>query len=197
MNASPLILAAMLVPVLSFAQTPSAVESPTSASWVNEARDISTSIPPKLLAVLTAAIEKSDAANAIAVCKDEAPKMAQAASKQTGWHIRRVSLGQRNPMATPDAWERETLLAFDRNQAAGADVGKLEHAEVVTENGQQVRRYMRALPTMPMCVQCHGPVESLQTNVREKLKQLYPDDRGTGYSVGQIRGAITLRQPIQ
>jgi len=190
------VAAVALAPVLGFAQPTSTSQSTDTDAWIGEARGIATAIPPKLLAVLTTAIEKSDAANAISVCKDEAPKLARAASEKTGWQIRRVSLGQRNPKAVPDAWERETLTSFDRSQAAGVDAAQLERAEIVTENGQQVRRYMRALPTMPMCLQCHGPAENLQSSVSEKLQQLYPHDRGTGYSAGQIRGAITLRQAI-
>ena len=48
---------------------------------------------------------------------------------------------------------------------------------------------------MELCTSCHGPVDQLKPAVTARLRQLYPDDRGTGYSVGQIRGAITLRQP--
>jgi hypothetical protein len=32
--------------------------------------------------------------------------MAAAASQNTGWAIRRVSLKNRNPKAVPDAWEQ-------------------------------------------------------------------------------------------
>ena len=71
----------------------------------------------------------------------------------------------------------------------------LEKAEVVSENGKQVRRYMRALPTQELCMNCHGPVDKMTPAVIAKLKALYPEDRGTGYTVGQIRGAMTIRQP--
>ena len=89
------------------------------------------------------------------------------------------------------------LEAFDRSQAAGADASKLERWEIVTENGEPVRRYMRALPTQQLCVQCHGAADKLGPGVTERLAQLYPNDRGTGYAVGQIRGAMTLRQPVR
>jgi hypothetical protein len=32
--------------------------------------------------------------------------------------------------------------------------------------------------------------------VKEKLATLYPGDRATGYSAGQIRGAMTIRKPL-
>lgn len=200
MKTPALLVAAVLSPLFSACSplTPanSAKTSTPEPAWVGAARGISTSVPPKLLAVLMGAIQKSGPADAISVCKDEAPKMARAASEQTGWQVRRVSLGNRNPVAVPDAWERKTLEAFDRSQAAGTDASTLERWEVVTENGQPVRRYMRALPTQPLCVQCHGPADKLGPGVAERLAQLYPNDRGTGYAVGQIRGAMTLRQLV-
>ena len=69
-----------------------------------EARKVATTVPPKLLAVLTAEIGKSGPEGAIGVCREQAPQMAKAASEQTGWSIRRVSLNNRNPKAVPDAW---------------------------------------------------------------------------------------------
>jgi len=201
MKTSTLFVAAALLPFVSACTTPTPAKSEAASapepSWVSGARDVSTSVPPKLLAVLMAAIQKSGPADAISVCKDEAPKMARAASEQTGWQVRRVSLGNRNPMAVPDAWERKALEEFDRSQAAGADPSRLERWEVVTEGGQPVRRYMRALPTQQLCVQCHGPADKLGPGVAERLAQLYPNDRGTGYDVGRIRGAMTLRQPVR
>jgi hypothetical protein len=199
MKLSHLFLTAAAVPVLGWCQSTAEAPAPSAAdaAWVAQAREVSVAVPPKLLAVLTTAIQKSGPAEAISVCKDEAPKMARAASEQTGWQVRRVSLGNRNPKAEPDAWERQTLEAFDRDQAAGVEPSRLERAEVVVENGQPVRRYMRALPTQPLCLQCHGTPDKLGSGVAQRLGQLYPQDHGTGYSAGQIRGAMTLRQAVK
>lgn len=198
MNTPSLLLAAVLLPLLSGCDTmvpeKIAAAATPEPSWVQEARATATAVPPKLMAVLSTAIQASGPANAIDVCKEEAPRMARAASEQSGWQIKRVSLGNRNPKASPDAWERRALEAFDRNQKAGVAPAKLEQWEVVTENGQAVRRYMRALPTQPLCIQCHGTSDQLGAGVAQRLQQLYPHDRATGYAVGQIRGAMTLQQ---
>jgi hypothetical protein len=201
MNKS-LLLAASLLPLLSacnaLAPTPqTSTAAAPEAAWVGEARQVAGSVPPKLMAVLSAAIQQGGPAHAIGVCQTEAPKMARAASEASGWQIRRVSLGNRNPKAVPDAWEQATLQEFDRLQAAGAEVAQLERAEVVTENGQQVKRYMRALPVQQACLQCHGTADKLGPGVAARLSELYPQDKGTGYLLGQIRGAMTLRQNVQ
>jgi hypothetical protein len=139
---------------------------------------------------------RSGPEGAIEVCRDKAPQMARAASEETGWAIRRVSLNNRNPKAVPDAWERAVLEDFDRRAAAGEAPGTLEKGELVTEAGQKTYRYMKALPTAELCLGCHGAPASLSPAVRAKLAALYPQDKAVGYSAGQIRGAITLKKPL-
>jgi hypothetical protein len=164
--------------------------------WVAEARAVASAMPPKLLTVLTDAINTGGPDGAIAVCRDKAPQMAKAASEQSGWMIRRVSLRNRNPKAVPDAWEQSVLADFDRRAEAGEAPATLERAEVVPDAaGQPTRRFMRARPTQPMCTACHGMPDKLGAEVSARLRELYPDDRATGYLPGQIRGAITLKKP--
>lgn len=166
------------------------------AALLDEARGVASSIPPKLLAVLKAEIEKGGPEGAMVVCREKAPEMAKAASEKTGWKIRRVSLKNRNPKAVPDAWEQAALEDFDRRAAAGESPAKLEKAELVTEGGSKSYRYMKALPTQPLCLECHGSSADISPAVKAKLAELYPDDKAVGYSVGQIRGAMTIRKPL-
>jgi hypothetical protein len=165
-------------------------------AWVGEARKVAGSVPPKLLAVLTEEIGKNGPEGAILVCRDKAPQLAKAASDETGWSVRRVSLRNRNPRAVPDGWERAALEDFDRRAASGESATTLEKVEIVTEGGKQSYRYMRALPTQSLCLNCHGSPEQLTPAVLEKLKALYPDDKAVGYRPGDIRGAITIRKPV-
>jgi len=172
-----------------------AAPRPVDMSWVSQARAVSTAVPPRLLAVLQAEIARGGPEAAIAACRDQAPALARAASQESGWTVRRVSLRNRNAKAVPDAWERAALEDFDRRAAAKESPATLERAEVVLEDGQPVQRYMRALPTLALCTQCHGTTDQLSPAVLTRLKALYPDDRATGYQIGEIRGAMTLRRP--
>ena len=165
------------------------------APWVAEARQVSMAVPPKLLSVLQAEIARAGPEGAIEACRVEAPQLARAASQESGWSVKRVSLRNRNPKAVPDAWERVALEDFDRRAAAGEAPGKLEAAAVVNVDGKPTQRYLRALPTIELCTQCHGSADKLSPAVVAQLKALYPDDRATGYKVGDIRGAMTLRRP--
>jgi hypothetical protein len=172
-----------------------AAAQPSEPVWVPQAKAVAMSVPPKLLAVLQEEIARSGPEGAITVCRDQAPAMARAASEQSGWQVRRVSLRNRNPKAVPDAWERATLEDFDRRAAAGEPPAKLERAETVEKDGRTVQRYMRALPTADLCLNCHGTPDRVSDAVSTRLKALYPDDRAVGYRAGEIRGAITLLRP--
>lgn len=161
------------------------------AKMLEEARGLPAKMVPKLLEVLTTEIDRGGHAGAITVCRDKAPAMAKGLSEQTGWSIRRVSLKNRNPKAVPDAWEKTVLADFDRRLAAGENPTMLEKSEVVTVEGKKTFRYMKALPTQELCLHCHGTPDKLAPGVQAKLKELYPDDKATGYDLKQIRGAIT------
>lgn len=176
-----------------------AIAAPAFAAedkMLDEARNVASSIPPKLLAVLEEEIKKGGPEGAIAVCREKAPAMAKAASEQTGWAIRRVSLKNRNPKAVPDAWEEAVLKDFERRAAAGEKPTGLEKGEVVTVDGVRMYRYMKALPTQDLCLQCHGTPERLSPAVQAKLKELYPNDKAVGYGPAEIRGAITIKKPL-
>lgn len=162
-------------------------------AMLGEARKVATTLPPKLLAALQQEISKSGPEGAILVCKDMAPKMAGEISRQTGWKIKRVSLKARNDArAIPDAWEKAALEDFDKRAAAGEPPAQLEKGEKVDNE----YRYVKALPVQPLCLSCHGPVDQLTPAVKSALAQHYPNDLATGYSVGQIRGAISVSKPL-
>lgn len=160
---------------------------------LGEARKVATSLPPKLLPVLQEEINKSEPEGAISVCKDMAPKIAGEIARQTGWKIKRVSLKARNDArATPDAWEKAALEDFDKRAAAGEPPSQLEKGEKIDSE----YRYVKALPVQPLCLSCHGAADQLSPAVKSALAQQYPNDRATGYSAGQIRGAISVRKPL-
>lgn len=165
-------------------------------AMLTDARKVAGAVPPKLLEVLNTQIAKDGPASAVAVCNEKAPQLAKAASAQTGWAIRRVSLRNRNPKAVPDAWELAALKDFDQRAAAGESPATLEKYGVVASANGQEYRYMKALPVQPMCLACHGAADAIPADVAEKINAMYPADKAVGYSVGDIRGAITIRKAL-
>jgi len=166
------------------------------AALLAEAREIPKTMMPRMLEVLENEIAKNGHANAISVCRDKAPQMAKALSEKTGWAIRRVSMKNRNPAAVPDAWEQSVLDEFEKRLAAGENPAGIDKSGVVTVNGQKTFRYMKALPTGGVCLDCHGPANKLAPGVAERVRELYPEDKATGYQLKQLRGAITIRKAL-
>lgn len=177
----------VLLPATAAAADPAGVEA---------ARGLAGSLAQQLGARLQSAVAEGGPPGAIDVCSVAAPSIAGALSRRNGVKITRVSLQVRNPLlGTPDAWEQTVLLDFERRLAAGEPIAQIEFAEVVREPSGEFLRYMKALPVQPLCLGCHGPVEGIAAPVRARLAVEYPADRATGYTVGRIRGAISVKQP--
>lgn len=175
----------------------SIASSAQTAEPESEARAVATELIQKLGAELRRALAESGPEGAIAVCRDVAPALASELSRRTGWRVARVSLRARNPLiGQPDVWEQQVLEEFDRSAAAGDEAATLTKGENVSEPAGRYFRYMKALPVQPLCLTCHGAEDALSPALRARLAQDYPHDRATGYSVGQIRGAVTIKMRI-
>lgn len=147
-----------------------------------------------LQAELKGAMQASGPVAAIAVCSEKAPAIAARHAAETGWEVGRTSLKYRNPDNAPDDWERAVLQSFERRKAAGEDITKMVQAEFTEQDGKKVFRFMKAIPTVEICLNCHGG-DTVKPEVAAKLAEFYPDDKARGFSVGDIRGAFTIVQP--
>ena len=154
-------------------------------------------VVPKVVNAMQEAVAAKGVAGAIPVCKDTAPALVKEKRDETGWSIRRVSLKTRNAeRATPDLWEARQLADFNIRAANGEKLDTMEKSEIVTIDGKQVFRYMKALPVADVCLNCHGPADKLDAGLKAELGKYYPHDQATGYAKGQIRGALTVKRPL-
>ncbi len=162
-----------------------------------ESRDVATPFLQQLGAANKKAISESGPDAAVGVCKDIAPQLTSSISRQTGWKLTRVSLKVRNPLlGTADAWEQKGLQEFEARVAKGEKPETLELAEIVQEPNGKSFRYMKAIVLQQGCVACHGSAEQIPDGVKARLAEEYPHDRATGYGVGQIRGAVSIKRPL-
>ncbi|MBU1210008.1 MAG: DUF3365 domain-containing protein [Alphaproteobacteria bacterium] len=142
---------------------------------------------------LQAAIKAGGFVKALEVCKTVAPSIATAQS-ESGMSVRRTALKTRNPDNAPDAYERKVLEQFVADAAAGKDLKKMQHAEIVEADGAKVFRFMRAIPTGKLCLNCHG--DSVKENVKAEIDKLYPKDEATGFKQGELRGAFSISKKL-
>lgn len=158
---------------------------------VEAARETVRAFKDRLKGELAAAIKADGAANAISLCQTIAPDISTELSSGSGFEVLRTSLKLRNPENAPDSWELEILKSFQEKAAAGVDPDKLEHyAQVVTPEGDRLMRYMRGITTGELCLSCHG--SEIKPDVKAELVRYYPDDKATGYRLGELRGAFSL-----
>lgn len=174
------------------AGTAVADEPPTGE--VAKARGIVQSFGKTLKGRLVAAISESGPVHAVDVCKIEAPRIAEAQEKASGWSVGRTALKVRNPDNAPDQWERRVLESFVERAAAGEDMAMMERVETVDRDGRKALRYMKAIPTGEVCVTCHGA--ELQPDLAARIDELYPNDQARGFEPGDLRGAFTLVKPL-
>lgn len=151
----------------------------------------------ELSGALQSAMQEGGPPGAIGVCQDFAPQIAARLSRETGWRITRVGTRVRNPMlGMPDAWEQGVLNDFRERMAEGEPMQSMTHAEVVEEPDGEVFRFMRAIGTQETCLACHGTAETVHDGTFQALGEHYPHDRATGYRLGELRGAFSVKQPM-
>jgi len=173
----------MLVPAMSFA-----ADEPRR----EEARAIAAAFAAELQAALQAALAEGGPVGAITVCRDEAPRIASALSREHGAKVARTSLRVRNPANAPEPWQAAALDTFD---AAESEVASPAGLEYFAESPEFGTRYMKAIPTGGLCLACHGV--ALAPEVDAALARDYPHDTARGYALGDVRGAFSISWPAQ
>jgi len=140
---------------------------------------------------LKEAFQTGGPGKAIEVCANKAPQIANELSNESAWQIKRVSLKPRNQDdGRADEWETQVLKQFELQQQAGVNPSSMIYSELVDDS----YRFMKAQAVEGLCLNCHGT--ALSEEVSNMLQQYYPDDKATGYSLGEIRGAFSLSKPL-
>ena len=183
-----------VIVVIAAGWLPSAVTAAAEQAYLEQSRALAKSLMESLKTELQAAMQSGGPVEAIGVCQAKAGSITAATQRQ-GWTIRRTSLRVRNPANRPDPWEQQVLQQFESRQAAGEDPRSIEHHAIVEQGGGKVFRWLKAIPTVEVCVTCHGG-ENVPAAVVQKIDALYPQDQARGFRVGDIRGAFSVTGPI-
>ena len=181
------------VTLVGLALTAAAADSPE----VEQARTVASKVLEETKSVLEGALKDGQTAAALRVCASVAQNIARR-HEQESWRVRRVSEKVRNPADSPDAKELAVLRAWQDEKRVGRLTPTTERHEIVTEAGRRYVHYMRPIFIAgPVCLQCHGTPDKLAPGVADALKELYPHDQATGYAVGDLRGAVSVKIPIE
>jgi len=160
------------------------------AAELDQARKATAAFAGALKSELVSAMQSGGPIEAIDVCNTRAGLISEEVSLEQGMTLSRVSVRNRNPGNAPNEWQAAVLESFEARKEAGEAPGALAWHEIAdTGNGKEFR-FMKAIPTGAVCLACHG--ETLAPPVAEKLAELYPEDKATGYSEGDLRGAFVV-----
>ena len=155
-------------------------------SYLVKGDSIATYMQQMLLKNLTHAIEENGTIGALEFCNENAIPLTEEGSKTHGVEIHRLTDKNRNPNnvlsteSDKNAWSEISRLMGDKDTSPKHWVGK---------EGDAVY-YYKAIPLgMPTCLSCHGNKNSdIEVETLREIAMRYPDDKATGYEMGQLRG---------
>lgn len=104
-----------------------------------------------------------------------------------GTSLKRISLKVRNAANTPSEDERKVLESMQEM----LHKGKL--GEYLVEENERFYKYYKPLVIKKeLCLACHGDL-SKNPQLRQFLNEHYPQDKATGYKMGDLRGAVLVK----
>jgi len=160
-------------------------ETEVAARSVPIAQDFSSDLKTQLKSALEAGGPK----NAVSVCQQVAPALAEAASEESGAEIRRIAALNRNPAGEvpPEMQEQYGELA-EAPMADGAPAKRIWRGE----DGRV--HFLSAIPMAEQpCSTCHG--RDIDPDLQAHIQSLYPDDAATVFAPGDLRGALLISWP--
>jgi hypothetical protein len=173
-------IALTIIPALLFA-SPSGDEAAKA-----KGDQISAALLQKLGGELKNQMQTSGPLGALRFCSQHALTLTDQIAKESATSIRRVSLKHRNPI----------------NQATPSEAALLREWESLLQNGQPLPAntlshlpsgktlyYKPLLINNEACLKCHGNITG---ELAEAIQQSYPEDKATGYKMGDLRGMIVI-----
>ena len=161
---------------------------------VNEAKAQIMSLAGALTATLNQGIKADGHVASVKLCNLQAPAITKASSAEggaTSWTVRRTSLKLRSPSNTSEIWVEQVMKNFEQRKANGEIANDIAHTEA-----RDGKFYLiKAIPTKVGCLACHG--SNIADDIKAKLADLYPNDKATGFNVGDIRGAFVASKELQ
>lgn len=132
---------------------------------------------------LTTTIKNKGTVEAITFCNHQAYPLTDSMAASLNTRIKRVSDKPRNPMNKANNSELEYIALSKQKMEQDEEI----EPKIQTVDKKTVAYY--PIITNAMCLQCHGkPTTNIKAEIQNKLNELYPADKATGYESNQLRG---------
>ena len=135
------------------------------------------------------AMGQGGVAHAATFCNTRAYPITDSLAKAHSVTIKRTAIRWRNPKNKPNKLERKLWGEFELDQKNGKPL----EAKVVAL-GKDEWLYARPILLQAPCQVCHGKLgETLTAENYATIKTLYPKDKATGFTTGDLRGLWVLK----
>lgn len=138
---------------------------------------------------LLAAMNEGGPIAAINTCATVAPEIAEQYSNEAV-SIRRVSDKNRNLNNGASEYEQQIMAKF-----AVAEAPAFYEETTDGETGQ-VYHFYQPIKAGKLCLNCHGPAETLKPDLLTAIKETYPEDLAVGYAEGDLRGMFVVEMKL-
>ncbi len=159
--------------------------------YLTEGDSIATEAQRILLMNVSQAIQNAGPAGAVDFCNVHAMPLTDSVSAMHKVNIQRLSDKNRNPEnAIISETDKEAWLQIKTMMKDTA----VKQKQLVLQQGSSIY-YYKAIPLgMPACLSCHGVKgENILPETQQAINSKYPDDKATGYSIGELRGVWKIK----
>ena len=141
---------------------------------------------------LKQSLNRGGVENAVNFCNLNAMTLIDSLEKSFGVEIKRASLKARNQNDLPNTLEKELLEAYAYQWKDSIPLQT--NVQALDEN-----RYLFTKPIHidnDLCLKCHGTMENgLSQETIDFIVLKYPNDKATGYQIGDLRGIWSITIP--
>jgi hypothetical protein len=133
---------------------------------------------------------------AVNVCSDTAQQMSELYSETMKVKVKRASFKNRNEQNVPDEFEAKAIKLFEELKIDGELTAKSNLVETATIDGKEIVRYAKPILIDAPCLNCHGSESQISNEVANVINEKYPNDKAKGYSIGDLRGVISVTKAL-
>lgn len=156
-----------------------------TSTVISQGNELATRAQSTLLANVSKAMQEGGPVHTIQFCNTAAMSILDSVAGDSSISLGRISDRYRNPLDAPTTANDKTAIEALKNTTPTSTT-----SIVLGEKDGSVTYYKPIFIGMPTCLKCHGDPESdLSNDTRDILASLYPQDRATGYKMGEFRGA--------
>lgn len=153
---------------------------------IAKGNQLSGTLLQKLGGELKHQMQTSGAIGALNFCAQHALTLTDQVAKESNTPIKRVSLQNRNPINKANPQETALLKEWEALIQKGQT---LPSHKLLNLSDNTMMYYKPILINNEACLKCHGNVEG---ELAKAIKAAYPEDRATGYKMGDLRGMIAI-----